>query len=220
MQKTGLGLIFVAALAVGLVACGGDDGDGSSSGGGSFGAIANSIAMPTGTVDMTSAPAIAEEFELIQSSNANGDRFEQGSGQTITMNCPEGGNFTTTASGNQQAVTGQFTYNACCYQAGCCFSGDGTFYYTMDGASDYSQCFQYDLSTSCEGSSANISYEGCLSGAGEFTYVVRVSGETFAVSGNYSNGSGTLDIRGENGEFTCTYSNGMGSCTGDGSFSF
>lgn len=214
-----MGLVLAALL--GLSACGGDDGGGSSSGGGSFGAISSAIAMPTGTVDMATAPTIADEFEKIRSSSAGGERFEQSS-QNIMMACPSGGSSNTSVSGNQSAVTGHTTYDNCCYaSADCCFSGDSTFYYAAGGGeAEYMQCVEYAVSTTCGGSSANVDYEGCFSNTGEWTYVVRVEGDTFAVSGNYGGGNGTLTIRGENGNFTCTYSGGAGSCTGDGSFSF
>lgn len=213
--------VLVLAAVLGLTACGGDDGEGSSSGGGSFGAIADAIAAPTGTVDMETVPAIADEFEKVRSGSAGGERFEQSS-QNIMMNCPAGGTSNTSVSGNQNAVTGNTTYDNCCYaSADCCFSGDSTFYYAAGGGeSEYMQCVEYAVTTTCGGSTANVDYEGCFSNTGEWTYVVRIEGESFAVSGNYSGGNGTLEIRGANGNYSCTYTNGAGSCTGDGSFSF
>jgi hypothetical protein len=217
-----LGLVLAV---LGLVACGGDDGDGGGSGGGSFGAIANSIAMPTGTVDMETVPAIADEFEKVRSGSAGGERFEQ-SNQNIMMACPAGGSSNTMASGNQSAVTGHVTYDNCCYtSADCCISGDSTFYFSTNGAQsdstqNYMQCVEYAVTSTCGGSAVNLDYEGCFSNTGVWTYVVRIEGESFAVSGNYSGGNGTLEIRGANGNYTCTYTNGSGSCTGDGSFSF
>lgn len=213
-----IGLVLAAVL--GLVACGGDDGGGSS-GGGSFGAISNAIAMPTGTVDMATAPSIGMEFEKIQNSSAGGERFEQAGSSTQMIACPSGGTQTFSASGSQGSGTVNYVYDNCCYSAGCCFSGDGQWFYsTMQGA-EYSYCGNYDVALSCGGEGgSNVSYEGCVGANGQWTYVVRVEGETFAVNGNYSSGNGTLEIRGANGMYSCTYTNGTGSCTGDGSFSF
>jgi hypothetical protein len=217
MKRTGL----VLAALLGLVACGGDDGDGGgSSGGGSYGAIANAIAMPTGTVDMDTAPAIAEQFEQISSNGSGGERFEQAGAGAQTIQCTAGGTQTVSGSGNQSGGMGTVVFNDCCMEATCCISGDATTYYSTGGTSDYTYCYQYDVTATCGGSASTVNYEGCLGGAGGWTYVVRVDGETFAVSGNYSGGNGTLTISGENGDYTCTYSNGTGSCTGDGSFSF
>jgi hypothetical protein len=217
MKRTGL----VLAALLGLVACGGDDGEGGGSpGGGSFGAISDAIAAPTGTVDMSTAPAIAEEFEAIQQGGAMGERFEQASGsQTITQACASSGEILITAMGSQTSSSSVFTYNDCCQTAGCCLNGDGTTYVTNAGGSAYNVCAEYAITASCGGEPSTVSYEGCQ-GAMGWTYVVRVEGESFAVSGNYSNGNGTLEIRGENGMYSCTYSNGTGSCTGDGSFAF
>lgn len=211
-----LGLVLAV---LGLVACGGDDGDGGGSGGGSFTAIQSAIEMPTGTVDMSTAPAIGEEFEKIRSSGAGGERFEQASQQQM-MACPSGGSMTTNASGSQSAATVSTVYDACCYQADCCFSGDSTWFFSNVQGAAYSYCGSYSLATTCGAQEGNITYEGCFDGTGAWTYVVRVGDETFSVSGNYSAGNGTLEIRGANGDYTCTYTNGTGSCSGDGSFSF
>jgi hypothetical protein len=205
-----------------VVACGGGDDDGSS-GGGSYSDIANSIAKPTGTLAASNAASVATEFESIGENGAPGGSRTQANSGSTTQACTYGGNISISASGSQSGGTGTFKYNNCCYtSANCCFNGDGNMYYsTQQGAGSFSYCAKYNIKYSCAGQNASINYSGCFGTDGKWTYVVTVGGKTFAVNGNYSNGSGTLEITGSNGKYTCTYSNGTGSCTGSGgNFSF
>jgi hypothetical protein len=214
--------MWLGVLGLGIAGCGGGD-KGSGNGGGSFAAISESLAEPTGTVDETTAGDIGEEFEKVSGTGANGFRDEQiaQSQQTQTVSCPAGGNYTITASGSQSSGRATLDYNSCCYAEGCCTDGSGDWYYSSSQTASYSICGSYDLSSSCGGSEVSLEYSGCMSSDGEWVYSIEVDGETYAVSGSYFGGNGSLEIRGANGTWNCTYSNGTGSCTGSGgNFSF
>jgi hypothetical protein len=212
-------------LALGLVlgACGGSDGDGGGGGargGQSYADIADAIAAPTGTVDATSAPEIAAEFEKI-SSASGGAKSRPKQAVNQMQACPAGGSINTTAQGNNESAQALIEYDNCCYEATCCMNGGGTWYFSTSASTEYSYCANYKVDMDC-GSDlvASVQYEGCVSPTG-WVYVVRVEGKTFAVTGHYSDGNGTLNVTGVNGSFTCTYTNHSGSCSGsDGEFSF
>jgi hypothetical protein len=214
----------VLTAAIFLAACGGSDDDGGGGGGGSYTDIADAISSPTGTIDKDTAPDVAAEFEKVLQGSAGGVSKQSG---TQEMACPSGGKITTTVEGNESAATAEAKYDSCCYQADCCYDGRATTFFSNAGASggstsaDFSFCVNADLTLSC-GSETPVDgqFEYCY-GAGGITYVVRLNGDSFAVSGSYSNGNGTLTIKGKNGTFECTYTNGSGSCTGDaGDFDF
>lgn len=215
----------VAVVGLGVVSCGGS---GSSSKGGSFSNITASIAEPSGTVDETSAAGVAEEFETASSASSAspfGRREEilrATSSQTITIDCPAGGDISMIASGSGTSGTAKGTYNSCCVEASCCFDGTVNSYVSGDASGEVIQvCVEASITGTCQGESAAAEYSGCIGANGEMVILVEVNGESFAVSGNYSNGNGTLEIKGDNGSFTCTYSGGTGSCTGSGGdFSF
>jgi hypothetical protein len=212
-----LGSILVA-LASAFAACGSDDDGGSR--GGSFSDITSAIESPTGTVDETTAADVGVEFEkVVQAEVPAGMRRDAQTAQSSsgTVACPAGGNLTAAGSGDQSSGHSTASYDNCCVAANCCIDGAADIYFSTEQGAAYTYCGSYDLSYSCEGSTTQISYEGCVSASGEQVYVIEVEGDTYAVSGTYSSGSGTLEIRGENGTWTCTYSNNSGSCTGPGS---
>jgi hypothetical protein len=209
---------FFAAVLAG--ACGDGGGGGGGSGGASYGDIADAIGAPTGTVDKSSAPAIADAYQQISQNGAGSIGKQDGAKQE--MSCPAGGKFSITAQSSGGSAKSDISYDNCCYQASCCLDGGGTWYFSTSqgSAQSYNYCGSYSLTSTCSGSSASVKYEGCF-GLDGWVYSVKVDGETFAVSGNYSNGNGTLKVAGENGSFTCTYTNNTGSCTGtSGTFSF
>ncbi len=217
-----VGVAAVVLSAVGVFAGCGDDGG--SSGGGSFANIQNSISAPSGTVDAASADEVAAEFEKIAASGtpAFGMREDQvAQTQNVDVPCGSSGSISVTGSGNESSGSGQFAFNNCCETAGCCMTGGGNMYFSSSGAAaeadadNFSYCAEYDVQYSCEGETASLDYAGCL-GASGFVYSVEVNGESYAVTGYYSEGSGSLTITGENGTWTCTYDNGSGSCSGDG----
>ena len=216
----GIGAVLLTAVFTG---CGGDD-DNGSSGGGSFSSIASAIESPTGTVDEDTAPEVGVEFEKVAQADIAGgmrqDAQTAQSGGSGSFDCPAGGSISGVGSGDQSSGHTTASYNDCCFTAGCCVDGSADFYYSTEQGADYSMCGSYDLSYSCEGTTANLAYEGCIGTMGQL-YVIEVDGETYTVSGTYANGSGSLEIRGANGSWDCTYSNGGGSCTGTGgSFDF
>lgn len=200
-----------------LAACGGGDGGGQGSGSfGSAESLAAAIEAPTGTVDDTTAVAVAEEFEAQMNSDVpdlGGARENVGTirqaQQSATVDCTEGGTISATGDENRTNVR----YNNC-REDGCVLNGEGTFF--ASGAGEYAICMSYDVSMSCDdGDSARVAYSGCLGDDGGYVYLIEVNGDTYTVSGYYSDGSGELTIRGANGTFTCTYAEGSGTCVGD-----
>lgn len=215
----GAGLL---ALGGAFAGCGGDD-DNGSRGGGSFASITSAIESPTGTVDETTAADIGVEFEKVSQAQVPGGmrRDAQTAQSSGTVDCPAGGSVTASGSGDQSSGHSTASYNDCCVSANCCIDGDADIYFSTAQGAAYTYCGSYDVSYSCEGTTTSISYQGCLNSTGELVYAIEVDGDTYAVSGSYSNGSGTLEITGANGTWTCTYTSSSGTCTGTGgSFTF
>lgn len=214
-------ITFLAISSVSFLACGGSDDEGGSSASGSYGAISDGIQNPTGTVDETTAGAVGEEYGKIAASSGAGAALAKASTAMQTVSCTMGGNFTVEASGTQSSGESTLSYNDCCYVADCCMNGGGHWYYSTDTSAAFSYCGSYDIDYACTGVTSSLEYSGCFSATGEWTYLVEVGGETFAVNGTYYDGSGSLEIHGGNGMWTCTYSGGSGSCTGSsGTFEF
>lgn len=214
----GIGLFAMAG-----VGCGGGGG-----GGGSYNDVKNSFAHPTGTLAATNADAVAKAYETSQAGGglALGRRLDvTTSAQTVSqsISCPSGGTYSisTEVTGTSSGVS-TITWNNCCYAAACCYNGGGTYYTSISGTSVGSICGTEQLTLTCGAAPATASASFCEDASnGTFSYLVQVDGKSFAVSGNYSSGSGTLTITGVNGTFTCTYTNDTGTCTGTaGSFSF
>ncbi|HEU4578396.1 MAG TPA: hypothetical protein VFS67_09085 [Polyangiaceae bacterium] len=191
----------------------------------SFGSITDEISKPTGTVDESTAGKVGEKFEAASKSSAQGvrddDQTAASGSATITTSCSAGGSITISGSGNQSSGKATTKFDKCCFTEGCCTSGNGTSYYSSDQSAAYQYCASYDLDYSCEGTSASLEYQGCF-GAGKAVFLIDVDGDSYAVSGSRSGGSGTLEITGANGKWTCTFSSGSGSCssTSGSSFSF
>lgn len=207
-----LGIVLAASVgSLSLVGCGG--GDSGAGGFRSIGALTNAMTAPSGTVDETSATGVAASFEGATSSSLAGIR-QKIQGQSATVDCSGGGSLS--ASGNENEVF--FQYNNCT-ESGCTMNGSGAVFLTTSG--EFSECLSYDLTMACQDElSLSLSFSGCLNGSGQFTYLVEYEGETYAVSGSYSNGTGELTITGENGTYVCTYTNDTGTCSGDGGESF
>jgi hypothetical protein len=198
------------ALSFAAVACGG----GPSGAGGyrDIGALKNAMESPTGTVEPTSAVGVAEAFETSNSAPLGGIR-QKAQAQSATIACTEGGNASASANGNNI----YFTYNNCA-ESGCTMNGSGAMMVESDGLS---QCMSYDISAVCaDVGSVEMSFSGCFSAEGDFSYLIEFEGETFRVSGSYAGGNGELSISGENGTYTCTYTGGTGTCSGSAGDSF
>jgi hypothetical protein len=220
----GMGLLVVAGL--------GCSGGGGGQPGGSYNAISAGIEHPTGTLSATNADAVAAAYEASLSSGldtAGGQRLESvASAETsVSEACPNGGTISVNANeASSTAVSETFSYNNCCESAGCCFNGGGNLYYASTGSSASSAsgsfCENFQVTGTCTGEAVSENFSLCEDGTtGTLSYLVEVDGESFAVSGDYSDGNGTLTITGVNGTFTCTYTNSTGSCTGtSGSFTF
>lgn len=213
-----------AAGAVGLwgvvTGCGSDGGKADS-----YSSITEEISKPTGTVDQTTVAKIGEKFEAASKASAMGvrddDQTAASGTATVTQSCPSGGNFTATGSGNQSSGRGTIKYNDCCYTAGCCADGTATIYYSSAQSSDFTSCATYDMDSTCGGTSVSLQYSGCVSLNG-MVLLIDIDGDSYAVTGSRSNGTGTLEITGANGKWSCTFTSGSGSCTSSsgGKFDF
>jgi hypothetical protein len=213
----GIGLFAVAGLGCG----------GGSSKPASYNQISASFAHPTGTLAATNADAVAQAYQASLSSGldtAAGRRLApQTSAQTVSEACPNGGTIAVNVNqASANAISESYTYNNCCETADCCVNGGGNLFYSASGSSSGSFCEAFQISATCSGQPVSEDFSICEDGStGMISYLVEVDGLSFAVSGSYSSGTGTLTITGANGTFTCTYTNNTGSCTGtSGSFTF
>lgn len=209
MRLTNLSCIGSALILV--LGCGGDDDD-KGGGGGSYEAVAESIANPTGTLDATNARGVAEEFEQLSTANPGGTRQLQAQSGSTTIPCSGGGDITATGSGSQSSGSVVAVYNACC-EGGCCTDGTADTHVSAAGDATYTACISYDITAECAGVSTSVQFDGCIGASGSFVYVIDIEGQTFAVTGAVSSGTGTLEITGANGTFTCTYADYAGTCT-------
>jgi len=208
----GIGLIAIAG-----VGCGGG---GSKGGGGSYNAVMASFAHPTGTLAATNAVAVAQAYQTSQTSGlgtAAGERLDQKSSPISgSMACPAGGTETyDLEEASASAISESWTYANCCSSAGCCYNGSGDLFYSAAGTTATAFCESFQLTGTCQSLPVNANYSICEDGTtGTINYLVQVGGQTFAVSGSYSAGYGTLTITDMNGTFTCSYSADHGSCSG------
>lgn len=221
--------VGLAAAVLGLMGAAMGCGDGEKPP--SFGSIAKGLESPTGTVDENSAAEIGKQYEAASQNSAFGARGDNQVGQSFsgTQSCPAGGNYSASGSGNESSGSVTIDYNSCCFIEGCCASGDGTIHYNSEAASgsssggaNYAFCATFDMQYSCEGSSASLDYSMCYGIGGEAVLLIEVNGESFAVSASTTGASGSLQIRGANGTWTCSYDDDGGSCTSTtgGSFTF
>jgi len=213
-------LVTALGLSAGVVACSSDDSDGGK--GPSFDAMASTLESPTGTVSASSVGPVAAEFEKVSQTSLGGyqaaPRSTQATQDMSASICTAGGSAQMTQSGGQSQGSVAIEFSDCCVDASCCYDGSENILYSDgSGTASYSVCYDYDLTASCSGETASLSFAGCLdASSGMMAYSVTVDGETFTVSGSYSGGSGTLTITGANGSWECTYTNDSGSCTGTG----
>jgi hypothetical protein len=217
-QSIRVGFAFASVGFAGLfIACSGGD-SGSSSSTASYADMVAAIKKPTGTVSATSVTPVAQEFEKVTSSGLGGYRQVQETQDVSSQMCTAGGTAKATGSGSETAGNVTISYNGCCMEASCCVDGTIGTVYNSDstGTSEYSSCVDMNVTVECDAQSAVIKSAGCLNQTGEFVYSITVSGNSYSVSGYYSNGSGQLTIVGENGSWTCTYTNDTGTCTGTG----
>jgi len=214
-------------IGIGLFAMAGVGCGGGGSKPASYADISASFAHPTGTLAATNADAVAKAYQTSLTAGTGpvgGRRLDQKtSAQSVVEACPSGGNISVNvASATASAVSESWTYNNCCETADCCLNGGGNIYYAAAGTAAGSFCESFQITGTCSAQPVTENYSICEDGTtGTLSYLVEVGGDTFAVSGSYSAGNGTLTITGKNGTFTCTYTNDTGSCTGTtGTFTF
>ena len=185
--------------------------------------IAAKLREPTGTLDSSNAVAVAEAFQASNGAStlAGGRRITQAQAQGQRTPCTNGGDLTIIVHSSSAAATSaEYAYNECCYAPDCCYDGGGTIYYAGSSIGQQEYCSSYDISLECLEQLVRVQYSACFDGEGTGTFLIEVDTKTYAVSGSYFNGSGTLTIKDSKGTYTCTYSGREGSCTGSGSFSF
>jgi len=206
----GIGLFAVAGLG-----CGG----GGSKAPGSYGDVKASFDHPTGTLAATNADAVAKAYQASLSAGTGpaGQRLNQKTSAVVeTIPCNSSGTISVNvATATSSAVSESFSYNNCCEVAGCCYNGSGNVFFASGGTATGSLCESVQLTGTFQAIPVTENFSFCDEG-GVINYLVQVDGESFAVSGSYSNGTGTLTIVGKNGSFMCTYTNDTGSCTGTG----
>jgi len=214
-------------IAIGLFTMAGVGCGGGSSKPASYADISASFAHPTGTLAATNADTVAKAYQTslsAQGASPLGQRLEQkSSAVSETIACNSSGSISVNvAQASSSAISENWTYNNCCETAGCCYNGTGDLYYAAAGTAAGSFCESVKLTGTCSAVPIAENFSLCEDGTtGMIGYLIEVDGETFSVSGSYSNGNGTLTITGKNGSFTCTYTNDTGSCTGTGgTFSF
>lgn len=206
-------VIAVASLAL---ACGGGKKE-EESGPPSLSELSSALESPTGTLDAGTAADVARAFEESQGVPTGGSRDQASPivAQDVTGVCDTGSISVDAASSSAASVD----YNSCCI-ADCCIDGNATIAYDTSGSAGYSTCADYDLSQTCEGVRVDMQFTYCMSAEGTLIYSIEVNGDSFAVSGYISNGSGTLTVTGANGSFTCEYTEYAGSCTSSSGDSF
>jgi len=207
----GIGLFALAG-----VGCGGGGGNKP----GSYNDISASFAHPTGTLAATNADAVAMAYASSKSSAGSspvaGRRLDStSSAAAVTQACPAGGNISIdVGQATAAAVSESWTYNNCCETAGCCLNGGGNIYYAATGTAAGSYCESYQITGTCSSLPVAENFSTCTNGStGEVSYLIQVGGQTFVVSGSYSNGTGTLTITDKTGTYSCTYSGDHGTCS-------
>lgn len=177
--------------------------------------ITGAIESPTGTVEASTAVDIGYAFEESMGVPSAGQRdADVVMAQSTNVSCTVSGNISVDADSSGESA--EVAYNNCCEAASCCIDGVASVFYDASGSGTYQTCADYDLSYDCEGLSTDLAFSYCLSAEGVLIYVIEISGDTFAVSGSMVGGTGSLTITGENGTFTCDYTDYTGSCTGTG----
>ncbi len=205
MQKWTL-LLFVMLTGLPFIQCK-DDGEGNGGGAPNPAAVADAVSNPSGTVaDAATAQGVAEAFAAeMESMSSTG----AGAAQNGSFDCPNGGNISVSADASG---TGTFSYNSCCYEAGCCVDGDG---WVAAGTGDYTLCADYSLSLECGEASGSYSVDYCTSTDGNVWYVVEYSGATYTCSGYYnSETGGSWTIRDANATWECQATCTNGTCNG------
>jgi len=214
-----------AAAGVGLwgalTGCGSDGGGGKAE---SYSSITEAMNKPTGTVSETTVSKVGEKFETASTNDFMGVRDDDQVAATSTgsasRNCPSGGSVSASGSGSESNGHVSMAYNHCCFTEGCCASGDGDIFYSSDQSAAYNFCATYDMDYSCLGTTATLDYSMCFSLSGTAVMLIDVDGQSYAVSGTRSGGTGTLEIRGANGTWNCTFNSGSGSCSSSAGASF
>jgi len=217
-KKLGFGLL-VSGIALAAVGCGG--GGSPAAGFTTAASLQSAMAHPTGTVSAETAVGVAAAFQDGSTTPLPAGIRSKTQAQSGSEPCTEGGSITYNVNENMI----QMAFNNC-GEGGCVENGTYNMLINSATETDVSACFSMDFSAVCAGEgTGDVQFSGCLevnanTGVSEFMYLIEYEGDTFTVSGNYSAGSGTLTITGENGSFTCTYAADAGSCSGSDGSSF
>ncbi len=222
-RKLGLFVSMVIGSAA-MIACGGGGGSGSPAADfDSVEDLAAAMDAPTGTVDATTAKPVADEFQAFSENGGGLSALAGGfagvrqkaQAASASEDCSGGGSISVDT--DEQTYM-EYSFNSC-VESDCTI--DGGFQYFIGASGSYSACFVFDLSVQCAEESASAAGSYCQNGeTGVVEYLIAVNGETYTVSGYYSNGTGELTIRGANGTYTCTYTDGAGSCVDEAGSEF
>lgn len=151
-------------------------------------------------------------------------------GGTIDMGCMSGGEMTGKVvyafAGDAQTAFILMDYQSVCMDS-FCMDGEAAQKIVTSASGDLQMTLAFDLTVTDGASSYELDYGYQMSvvdGVTVLTYVVWVDGESYAVSFSYDGEGYEATVTGDNGTFTCTASlqdgDYVGSCSGDGEFSF
>lgn len=188
----------------------------------SFESLVASLESPTGVVSADSVVDVAHAYEQALLAPISAFRAFYGGGDDAAV-CPSGGSINVESDTRRRRQSATITYDNCCVEIDVCLDGEIGQYYSSESSAAYQYCASYDLSVTAAylGGVFWLRSTVCLSVSGLSLYGIDIESGTFTVSGDYYAGEGTLEIRGDNGAWSCTFRDDHGSCTYAGeTFSF
>ena len=220
-------LFSASLISLAFVSCGDDGGGGNGGGAVNIDDIINDLENPSGNVTTPEgAQGVADAFAVQQSEQTFGQRRDgitcdvnQMTGETA-CECSGGGSIEITSSGQAGgSASAHWAADSCCQGAaeGCCYDGTLDVLVNTEQGATYSLCYVYDIVLSqCKEATIYISY--CQDSMGRQWWVVSYEGESFAVTGMYTEGvGGTWTIRDMDTTWNCTEdAAGAGCCSDEG----
>jgi len=225
--------VLVASLFVvwGL-SCGGGGGGGAPS----YSALKQKFNNPTGQLKKDNVNQVGQAFA---------DAEKKGQGISMTagaldeieskasedpISCPTNGgtSFTCTCNGggslnisvgsySAESVSVAYTYDQCGINSDNCtvvYNGSG---YTVSSQSEQGYFISYQGTVKdCDGQTVSVDFSYYYDGSGKIWVLVEVGGETFVVSGYWSEESYDFYVKDKDGEWHCQGTSAGGSCTGPG----
>lgn len=151
-------------------------------------------------------------------------------GGSIDMGCISGGEMTGKVvysfAGDAQTAYMLMDYQNVCVDS-FCMDGEAAQKIVTSASGDLDMTLAFDFTVTDGASTYELDYGykmSVVNGVTVLTYVVWVDGESYAVSWSFDGETYEATVTGDNGTYTCTASiqdgDYIGSCTGDGEFSF